>query len=207
MSRTALVTRSKKPKVEWTPFKEAAGLSLPDGTTRPIPDGMEVWVNSIYEVWMRPFRDGRMLGRLPTNGSPYYKAIGVVIHLSIKRRDRHPIHDWRHLQRIKNELVGTEYDAVELYPAERRKVDTANQYHLWVFASEAELPDAERVCRWGYREREVTDAVLVPEAYEGHAANARQRLLDTDDPFQTPTPTYGRDADSEGRASMLEERR
>lgn len=55
-----------------------------------------------------------------------------IVHLSIKRIDRAPIHDWRDLQHIKNELVGPECEAMELYPAESRRVDTANQYHLWV---------------------------------------------------------------------------
>lgn len=53
------------------------------------------------------------------------------VWLSIKRIDRQPIHDWRDLQQIKNELVGEECEGLELYPAESRKVDTANQYHLW----------------------------------------------------------------------------
>jgi len=57
----------------------------------------------------------------------------VMIHLSIKRLDKEPIHDWRDLQRIKNELVGPENEGVELFPAESRLHDTANQYHLWVF--------------------------------------------------------------------------
>lgn len=39
--------------------------------------------------------------------------------------------DWRDFQRIKNELLGDEYEACELYPAEDRLVDGANQYHLW----------------------------------------------------------------------------
>lgn len=50
-----------------------------------------------------------------------------VVHLSIKRVDREVIHDWRDLQAIKNELVGEQFDAVELYPAEDRLVDSANQ--------------------------------------------------------------------------------
>lgn len=57
---------------------------------------------------------------------------GETIHLSIKRNDRAPIHDWRDLQEIKNQLVGPEHEAIELYPAESRRIDTANQYHLWV---------------------------------------------------------------------------
>lgn len=58
---------------------------------------------------------------------------GEIIHLSIKRNDRNPIHDWRDLQEIKNMLVGPENEAIELYPAESRRVDSANQYHLFVW--------------------------------------------------------------------------
>jgi hypothetical protein len=57
-----------------------------------------------------------------------------VVWLSIKRIDKEACHDWRDFQEIKNQLVGPECEAVELYPAESRVVDTANQYHLWVVA-------------------------------------------------------------------------
>lgn len=63
-----------------------------------------------------------------------------IVHLSIKRIDRAPIHDWRDLQAIKNKLVGDEREALELYPAESRRVDTANQYHLWVLPEGEFLP-------------------------------------------------------------------
>jgi hypothetical protein len=56
----------------------------------------------------------------------------TVIQLTITRHDRQPCHEWRHFQQIKNELVGPEYEAVELFPAESRLVDTSNEYHLWV---------------------------------------------------------------------------
>lgn len=62
---------------------------------------------------------------------------GKFIHLSIKRNDKEPIHDWRHLQEIKNQIVGEENEAIEIYPAESRLVDMANQYHLWVFKDQA----------------------------------------------------------------------
>ena len=75
-----------------------------------------VFLNDVYQVNVRCF------------------APGEFIHLSIKRIDKKPIHDWRDLQAIKNELVGSENEAVELYPAESRLVDSANQYHLWVAA-------------------------------------------------------------------------
>lgn len=58
---------------------------------------------------------------------------GELVHLSIKRHDREPVTDWRDKQEIKNQLVGPECEGLELYPAESRVVDTANQYHLWCF--------------------------------------------------------------------------
>jgi hypothetical protein len=55
-----------------------------------------------------------------------------VIHLSIKRIDNQPIRSWKDLQTIKNSLTEPEYEGIELFPAESRKVDFANQYHLWI---------------------------------------------------------------------------
>jgi hypothetical protein len=80
----------------------------------------EVWVNDLYQVSVDRDSD------LNRTGTP-------CVHLSIKRRDKLSMHDWRHLQQIKNELVGPEVEAIEIYPAESRVVDTANQYHLWCF--------------------------------------------------------------------------
>ena len=60
-----------------------------------------------------------------------YNDPGPIIHLTFSRVDRTADHDWRELQRIKNEILGPEYEAVELYPAESRLVDSANQFHLW----------------------------------------------------------------------------
>lgn len=56
------------------------------------------------------------------------------IHLDIRRLDGQACKEWSHFQQIKNELVGPEYEAVELFPAESRLVDAGNQYHLWVHA-------------------------------------------------------------------------
>jgi hypothetical protein len=57
-----------------------------------------------------------------------------VVWLSIKRLDKEACHDWRDFQEIKNQLVGPECEGIELYPAEGRVTDMANQYHLWVIA-------------------------------------------------------------------------
>lgn len=79
---------------------------------------------------------------------------GSFIHLSIKRLDREPIHDWRDLQTIKNELVGADCEAVELYPAESRLVDTSNQYHLYA------VKDPYYRFPFGYTDRLVTDKTV-----------------------------------------------
>lgn len=55
------------------------------------------------------------------------------VHLSIHRRDRAPCDDWREFQQIKNDILGKECEAVQLYPAHARVMDTANEYHLWAF--------------------------------------------------------------------------
>lgn len=52
--------------------------------------------------------------------------------LSIKRHDKAAIHNWQHLQQIKNDICGEMREGIEIYPAMSRIVDTCNQYHLWV---------------------------------------------------------------------------
>ena len=103
---------------------------------------------------------------------------GRVVWLSIKRIDREQMHDWRELQRIKNELVGAEVEAVEIYPAESRLVDTSNQYHLWCFVGGLQLP-------FGYSNRVVIEhPELSPEA-----TSAKQReWVDDNRPSDVKTP-------------------
>lgn len=79
--------------------------------------GDEIWVNDEYQV---------NLSRMPAQG-----GVPALVHLSIKRLDKRPARDWRDFQEIKNQLVGEECEGVELYPAESRMVDLANQFHLW----------------------------------------------------------------------------
>ena len=97
----------------WTPFERTGQVvvsNLPN-----TPDGV-VWENSRYVVVKRDVGGG---------------GEGKMIWLSIKNVDNSAHHDWRDFQRLKNELVGTDVEAVELYPAESRLVDGSNQFHLW----------------------------------------------------------------------------
>lgn len=156
MSKSSRQRRGIDPA--WTPFAPAALVPMDDRViaktaeqykvspetvrARFTPTGNEeVWKNSRYQVLVI-----REVEQDP--------AFPPLIWLSIKRLDRAPIHDWRDLQRIKNELVGPEHEAVELYPAEERLVDSANQYHLWVLA------DRERRFPFGFVERFVTERTV-----------------------------------------------
>lgn len=84
--------------------------------------GSEYWLNDIYQVQVRRFD-------------------GAGVHINIRRRDGGPIlRDWRHFQQIKNELLGPECEAIELYPAESRKVDESNKYHLFGYSDGRRIP-------------------------------------------------------------------
>lgn len=66
---------------------------------------------------------------------------GEVQHLWIRNEASTPIRNhWATLQRIKNELIGSELVAVEVYPKVSELVDQANMYHLWVMPQGVELP-------------------------------------------------------------------
>lgn len=128
----------------WRPFAESPAYR--DGKSQPIPEDMTFWANSHYLVFKRV---------LPgIDGAP------DAFHLSIRSVENDTRHDWRDFQRIKNELLGPEWEAVELYPAESRLTDTANQYHLWCFPFQ--MP-------FGFEDR------LVMDSDESAATGATQR--------------------------------
>lgn len=87
---------------------------------------LPIWKNLDYQVATRTVPTEMERG----DGKP---GLINMIHLSIKRVDRRTVRDWRDLQRIKNQLIGENCEAVELFPSEERLVDNANQYHLWGF--------------------------------------------------------------------------
>jgi len=120
--------------------RQALGYELP-----------EMWGNDRYNV---------SVGRDAETGD--------VTHLSVHRRDRKPIMDWRDLQRIKDDVAGPTVEAVELYPARARVVDTANERHLWCFRPGAVLP-------FGFPEG------LVIDAGEGPQIGSVQRPFEGDD--------------------------
>jgi hypothetical protein len=169
------------PLPPWTPFQRAhiPKMGLLEGldyvedvaqafdvqpeVARQVVDDIQrhddVWMNSRYQVNIRRDRavDGQEDG--PRAGWP------EMIHLSIKRRDKQPMgpERYRDFMLIKDELVGPEHEAVELYPRRSRETDTANQYHLWVLArSDISFP-------FGFREgRHVNDITSRSGARQAH---------------------------------------
>lgn len=107
----------------------------------------ETWRNDEYVITVRRRDDGS------------------VSSLSIRRDDRRAARDWRDFQRIKNEIAGPEIEAVELYPAQARLVDSANQYWLWCLPPGVPFP-------FGFTDRSVKDT---PDA---RFPKARQRPFD-----------------------------
>ena len=93
--------------------------------------GDEIWLSDKYQVAVR-----RRTGQGPFDATEecfngFTEKWGEAVWLSIKRLDKAPMRDWRELQRIKNDILGPESEAIEIYPAESRLMDTANQTHLF----------------------------------------------------------------------------
>jgi hypothetical protein len=133
--------------LQWGIVPDPAPIGLLDGETL-----VGVAVNQLYTVWV-------------------YELPQEAHHLSIKRFDKAACRDWRHFQWIKNEVCGAEREAVEIFPAESRLLDAANQYHLWV------LPEGQYV-DIGVTYRAVANTIgpdvgqrafdMPPDAYLGH---------------------------------------
>jgi hypothetical protein len=107
----------------WTAFKR--------GTPDTDPVGASIYLNSRYQVNIKDL--------------PAVEPFGPMVEVSIKRRDKEPIYDWRDMQLIKNELLGKNVTMLQVFPPESRLVDTANQYYFYAFW-EYELP-------FGFKER------------------------------------------------------
>lgn len=69
-----------------------------------------------------------------------YVVRGSLAMLQIRRHDRGKDFPWRDLQRIKNELVGPEREAVQVFPRESEVVDAANMAHLWIIPEGVRWP-------------------------------------------------------------------
>ena len=77
----------------------------------------ETWGNDRYTVSIH-FLDGKRDG---------------FVEMGIHNHNRTPHVGWRHMQQIKNEVMGADREAVQIFPSEDRLVDTANEFWLYVY--------------------------------------------------------------------------
>tara|TARA_R110002167_G_scaffold27484_1_gene93457 strand:+ start:867 stop:1403 length:537 start_codon:yes stop_codon:yes gene_type:complete len=93
-----------------------------------------VFINDIYQVVYETPEQIKECVRHP-------QLKGLMEYLSIKRIDKKPVRSWSDFQEIKNKICenGKNKFAVEIYPPEGWLVNTANQYHLWVFPANTDI--------------------------------------------------------------------
>ncbi len=116
ISTARRVSARLKPSRAWQPM-------VGDGKLYPDPDcadrTVKFFSNRLYAATLRQYDEG-----WPFGGGPWAQ-IGVYCP------DGEARHDWRDLQCIKNDLVGPEWEGVELFPAESRLMDPSNYYLLY----------------------------------------------------------------------------
>jgi hypothetical protein len=66
--------------------------------------------------------------------------LGRTVRLGCLRRDGSRVHRWADLQRIKDEILGPDARAVEIYPPRGQLLDDVNMYHLWAWPSDLPCP-------------------------------------------------------------------
>lgn len=110
----------KKPVVKrtslWTDFEQV----YPHTAEGPVElaEGETYWRNSFYTVFRKEI-------------DPELGMEGAV-RLSIKHNYGKAIREWKHLQRVKNELCGEEREAIEVFPPQSMVASLDNEHHLFV---------------------------------------------------------------------------
>ncbi len=102
----------------WTAFDQVYPVSTVDDKPLEEVAGETYWRNSFYLVMRKALEPDKDLE-------------GAVL-LTIKQSHGKAIRDWKHFQRIKNELVDPEREAVEIFPPESMVTDISNEHHLFV---------------------------------------------------------------------------
>jgi hypothetical protein len=84
-------------------------------------DQREIWLNDVYRIKINRHFGVNAFGE------------GLWSIIQISARDGSARHDWRDMQAIKNQMVGEEWEALEIFPAESRLIDPSNCYLLYCF--------------------------------------------------------------------------
>lgn len=90
------------------------------------PPSIDGWVRHIDRV----YRNGWMSVLVRTIP---HTSLGVAIEHAAIRTALEAELGWMEMQRIKDEIFGTDRMAIEVYPRKAELIDAADMYHLWVF--------------------------------------------------------------------------
>jgi len=114
--------KEKVARIAWTEFsqREIPEDVIKQCTDKKIPVPSAVYANSFFYVVVY-ILDG-------------------IIQLSIKPFDPSDKPTWKDLQQIKNEIVSRESEAIELFPAESRCVESEGHTYLWVLHDQQQYP-------------------------------------------------------------------
>jgi hypothetical protein len=117
------VSKPKREQRRWQPLQLSESTNPERYAQYGITPPDRVYGNDLYSVFVRDMGHG-------------------ALHISLHRRNRAPVRDWRHFQAIKNEVAGPERLAIEVFPPESLLTDQSNEYHLWVLppGAEADFP-------------------------------------------------------------------
>lgn len=107
----------KKTSSLWTDFQQVYP-AREDGTRVDLERGETYWRNSFYLVFRKELE-------------PDIGLQGSVL-LRIRHNQDKAVRDWKHLQRIKNELAGSEREATEIFPPQSMLTSMDNEHHLFV---------------------------------------------------------------------------
>jgi len=94
---------------EWTTFEDRTSEALPKFTPGTL---IGFFVNNIFSVQVFSV-DGK-------------KVAGI------RRNDQGTMISWETKQRIKNEVLGKDVSAIEVFPKHEELIDQANMYWLWI---------------------------------------------------------------------------
>jgi hypothetical protein len=145
--------------IAWTPFERLSieGPTTEDDIRHMMALGRFSWedaLRALDEVRRREIFANSQY-KVIRNKVPATAECTALIHFWIYRIDGRPVGSERYddFMRIRDELVGPDHEAVEIYPRRSNEVNTGHAYHLWVLAdAEHRFPLG---CRYG---RDVSEA-------------------------------------------------
>ncbi|MFA4971200.1 MAG: hypothetical protein WC683_01215 [bacterium] len=121
--------RNRAASTQWVPLQRMP--VDPEGAAQGV---VAAFANHKYAVYVKQTTSSGFVMMGP-DGRP---SAAPVMHMIIVRRDGRPP-EWKHLQRIKNEIAGPTAEACEIFPSEDRRVD-APQTHLWCLPPGMRIP-------------------------------------------------------------------